>query len=149
MYRLKKLNVELTRLKMLTKNNNWISEIHSFFRAALPAALFLLLDHLVLTRIFKSINIYDGNIKLAEGKDYEVKYDNNIKTGKATITVKGKENYTGTITRDFYIVPKKAYIRRVLFSSNFKKATIEWDRDKQASGYVIYMATKKELLFFM
>ena len=95
-------------------------------------------------KITKSINIYDGNIKLAEGKDYEVKYDNNIKTGKATITVKGKENYTGTITRDFYIVPKKAYIRRVLFSSNFKKATIEWDRDKQASGYVIYMATKKD-----
>ena len=92
----------------------------------------------------KNVNIYAENTKLVEGIDYDVEFKNNVKTGKAKIIIKGKGNYSGEITDYFYIVPKKAYIRKVLFSSNFKKATIQWDRDKQASGYVIYMATKKD-----
>ena len=95
-------------------------------------------------KVKKSVNIYDENVKLVEGQDYSVSYKNNKKTGKATITVTGKGLYTGTIKRNFYIVPKKAYIRDLIYSYNYKKATIEWDRDKQASGYVIYMATKKD-----
>ncbi len=92
----------------------------------------------------KNVNIYDENTKLVQGTDYDVEFKNNKKTGKAKIIVTGKGNYNGTIRDYFYIVPKKAYIRKVLFSSNFKKATIQWDKDKKASGYVIYMATKKD-----
>ena len=92
----------------------------------------------------KNVNIYDENTKLVQGIDYDVDYKNNIKTGKAEITITGKGNYKGTITDYFHIVPKKAYIRKVLFSADLKKATIQWDKDKQASGYVIYMATKKD-----
>lgn len=95
-------------------------------------------------KIKKSVNIYDGSVKLVEGQDYTVSYKNNKKTGKATITINGKGLYHGTEKRNFYIVPKKAYIRDVIYSYDYKKATIEWDKDKQASGYTIYMATKKD-----
>ena len=95
-------------------------------------------------KIKKTINIYDGNTRLEEGKDYTVKYNNNKKTGKATIKVSGKGFYSGEIKENFYIVPKKAKITDVIYSYNYKKATIEWKKDKQASGYTIYMSTKKD-----
>ncbi len=95
-------------------------------------------------KIKKSVAIYDGNVKLSEGIDYFIKYKNNVKTGRAKIKVIGKGKYKGTITRYFNIVPKKAKINDVIFSSNFKKATIEWEKDEQASGYVVYISKKKD-----
>ena len=38
--------------------------------------------------------------------DVEYSYSNNIDVGTATITIEGKNNYTGTITTTFNIVPK-------------------------------------------
>ena len=95
-------------------------------------------------KLTKPVTIYDGSNKLTEGQDYSVSFKNNKNTGKATITVTGKGNYTGTIKRNFFIVPKKAKIKDVIYSYNYKKATVEWAKDKQASGYAIYMSTKKD-----
>ena len=41
---------------------------------------------------------------LKEGKDYFVSYSDNVEMGTATVTVKGKNNYKGTITLKFEIV---------------------------------------------
>ena len=95
-------------------------------------------------KIKKSINIYDGNKKLVEGTDYTVAYKNNKKTGKAKITITGKGNYQGTVKRYFIIVPKKVKIIDVYYAYNYKSAKVEWERDKLASGYVVYMSTKKD-----
>lgn len=92
----------------------------------------------------RPVTIYDGNVKLTQDVDYEVSFKNNVKTGKAQITIKGKGNYTGKLVKNFYIVPKKAKIKDLIYSYNYKKATIEWEKDKQASGYTIYMSTKKD-----
>lgn len=43
---------------------------------------------------------------LKEGSDYTVSYKNNIEVGTATAVVKGKGNYTGTLTITFKIVKK-------------------------------------------
>ncbi len=45
---------------------------------------------------------YGGRI-LKEGTDYSVSYKKNTAKGSATITIKGKKNYTGTINRTFTI----------------------------------------------
>ena len=45
---------------------------------------------------------YNGK-KLRKNSDYTVSYKNNTKVGKATITVKGKGNYTGSKTKTFAI----------------------------------------------
>ncbi|MDE6606826.1 MAG: carbohydrate binding domain-containing protein, partial [Lachnospiraceae bacterium] len=50
--------------------------------------------------------VYDGNTLLKAGKDYTVSYKNNTKVGTAVVTIKGKGNYTGTITKDFEITAK-------------------------------------------
>ena len=48
----------------------------------------------------------DGRL-LKNGKDYTVKYSSNVNAGKATITVVGKGNYEGSLSKKFVINPKK------------------------------------------
>ena len=49
----------------------------------------------------------DGNV-LKEGTDYEVSYDKDNFTDVSTIkvTIKGKGNYTGTVTKEYKITPR-------------------------------------------
>ncbi len=59
----------------------------------------------------EDIYIYDGTAKtpkvtidgLEENIDFIVEYTDNINVGIATVTITGKGNYTGTITKTFYI----------------------------------------------
>ncbi len=55
--------------------------------------------------ITMSFRVYDHNKLLHEGDDYTVKYANNTKAGKASITITGKGNYTGTLVKEFVILP--------------------------------------------
>ena len=50
-----------------------------------------------------SIGLYDGNNKISS-KYYTVSYSKNVNPGTATVTIKGKNLYTGTITRTFTIL---------------------------------------------
>ena len=47
------------------------------------------------------------NRTIEEGKDYELSYTNNVDAGTATVTITGKGNYTGTLTKTFQITPKE------------------------------------------
>ncbi len=49
------------------------------------------------------IKVDGKTVTLVNGTDYTVTYANNVKVGTATVTVKGKGNYTGTITLTFKI----------------------------------------------
>lgn len=49
-----------------------------------------------------------GSITLRKNKDYTITYKSNKEKGKATLIVKGKGLYTGTITKSFKIVRKTA-----------------------------------------
>lgn len=52
------------------------------------------------------VTVYDGTSLLKLNKDYTVKYADNKNVGKATITISGKGNYQGKITKEFNIVAK-------------------------------------------
>lgn len=60
--------------------------------------------------VMPPVSLKDGTTDLAEGVDYEVKYENNVNaTGEgspALITVTGKGNYAGMLTKAFSIAPK-------------------------------------------
>lgn len=43
-------------------------------------------------------------IRLVEGKDYKLKYKNNVELGTATVEINGIGNYTGTLIKEFNIV---------------------------------------------
>ncbi|MBQ6844949.1 MAG: leucine-rich repeat protein, partial [Agathobacter sp.] len=54
-----------------------------------------------------SVTIKLGDKTLVKDTDYTVNYKNNKNIGKATVTIKGKGNYTGTLTKTFTINAKK------------------------------------------
>jgi hypothetical protein len=90
-----------------------------------------------------TVTVKYGSTKLTKGTDYTVSYKNNTKTGKATITVKGKGKYSGTLTKTFNIVPKKATLSSVT-SSKTKNIKVTWKKDTQATGYEIVYATNSK-----
>ena len=54
-----------------------------------------------------AVTVKAGSVVLAVGRDYTVTYKNNTKAGTATVTVKGKGNFKGTLTKKFTITPVK------------------------------------------
>lgn len=54
---------------------------------------------------FPNIRVYSHNTCLVPGTDYTIKYSSNINVGDAQITVTGKGNYAGTISKTFKIRP--------------------------------------------
>ena len=87
-------------------------------------------------QICPSITVYDGSTKLTEGTDYTVSYGSNKSTGKATITITGIGKYDESVTKTFYIVPKKTSVKSISNSSD-KKLTVKWSKVTGASGYQI------------
>ena len=53
------------------------------------------------------VQVYDDAKLLTPKKDYTVSYKNNTKAGPADVIIKGKGNYSETITGHFTIQPKK------------------------------------------
>ena len=101
------------------------------------------------------ISVKDGNVDLVEGLDYTVTYSNNVNLGVATVTIEGKENYTGKIEKTFVIYKKEE--PQVIAISNpdkvsltsvknvkTKSAKVSWKKDSNVDGYEVYMATVKK-----
>ena len=69
---------------------------------------------------------YDGNVKepgvtvdgLVLGKDFAVKYSDNIEAGTATVTVTGIGNYTGTLQTTFVIKDSQTGVDALFKDSN-------------------------------
>lgn len=88
-----------------------------------------------------SVEIVGGpDVVLKKDKDYTVSYSNNTKIGTATVTVKGKGEYTGTIKSTFKIVPGKVSITSYKRTGS-TSAKISWKSVKGAQSYAIYRAT--------
>lgn len=53
--------------------------------------------------ITPEVTIIANNKELTEGMDYDIKYDNNISTGNAVVTITGRGNYIGSVSHSFEI----------------------------------------------
>lgn len=82
-----------------------------------------------------------GSKTLKNGTDYTLSYGKNKSTGKATVKIIGKGNYSGSITKTFYIVPKTPTSLKVI--SGKKTAKVSYKKSTGASGYQIAYSTKK------
>jgi hypothetical protein len=104
----------------------------------------------------KTSYTYDGEakkpkvtVKYFDGKDisskyYKVTYKNNKKVGEATVTVKFKGDYSGTLTTTFTINPKTTSLKKVT-SAKTKTLTVKWKKQAaQTTGYEIQYATDKK-----
>ena len=81
-----------------------------------------------------------GNV-LKKNTDYTVSYATGRKNpGKYAVKVTFKGNYTGTKTLYFTISPTAPSLT---VTAGAKKATLKWNKQVGATGYVVYMATSK------
>lgn len=88
------------------------------------------------SEIKPTVSVTMGRRALKAGRDYTVSYANNKKPGKATITIKGKGNITGTRTKTFTIKPKQ--LSKLTAKSGTKKVTLTWKGATGGDGYEIY-----------
>jgi hypothetical protein len=89
------------------------------------------------------VKVSDSKGKTIPAKYYTVTYKNNTKVGKATVTVKFKGKYTGTIKKTYTIKPKATALTGT--SAKKKSVTLTWKKQtKQVSGYQIQYATNSK-----
>lgn len=85
---------------------------------------------------------FKGKI-LVQDKDYTVSYSNNINPGTAKITVKGINDYKGTLTKTFGIATVKGLKWVKSTTSSIK---LKWNARKNVTGYKVqrYNFSKKK-----
>ena len=82
-----------------------------------------------------------GKTTLKKGTDYTLSYKKNVKVGTATMIIKGKGIYTGSVTKTFKINPKGTSVSKVT-SPKTKQIKVTWKKQKtQTTGYQIQLAT--------
>ena len=62
------------------------------------------------------VSIFDGDVELTEGMDYELVYSNNTLPGRATVQIAGIGSYKGTATAYFIIVPARGKVQKLVSS---------------------------------
>lgn len=87
-----------------------------------------------------SVTVSLNGTALKKETDYSVRYSDNKYTGKATVTITGKGNYTGTKKVTFNIVPKKVTLKSVKAGSKTAKVIFAKAAGK-VTGYEIKYAT--------
>ena len=94
------------------------------------------------TKIMPTVKVTDPQGKvLVEGLDFTVTHKNNVKIGKASLTIKGIGKYRGSITKSFQIVPDQ--VQNVTAVSVTKTSVkITFDKVPSASTYRIYVNGK-------
>ena len=84
-----------------------------------------------------------GSKTLKKGTDYTVSYKNNKAVGKATVTIKGKGNYTGSISKTFKINPKKTTLKSAA-SPKTKQLKVTYSKVSGVTGYqTVYSKSSK------
>ncbi len=85
------------------------------------------------------VTVKDGSKTLEKGTDYTLSYKNCKNIGTASVTIKGKGNYTGEKTITYKIVPKKTTLKATKKSDT--KISLSWTAVKGAEKYQIYYST--------
>lgn len=82
------------------------------------------------------------NRKLQKGIDYILSYKNNKNVGRATVTVKFINTYSGKLTYEYNIKPKPVKLNKVT-SKKAKMLNLNWGKGENISGYEVQLATNK------
>ena len=90
-----------------------------------------------------SVIATDSQGNTIDSSGYTVSYKNNKNVGQAAVTVTFKGNYTGTVTKNFTILPQGT---KIIKSTSKKKGfTVKWKKQAvQTSGYQIQYAANSK-----
>jgi hypothetical protein len=101
-------SVKLTRKPQYTENNTTIKLSATSYTYTGKA-------------LKPTVSVKDSNGKKINAKYYTVTYKNNTKVGKATLTIKFKNGYVGTIKKTFKINPKATLLKKVSSAKTISK----------------------------
>ena len=89
-----------------------------------------------------AVTVKDSKGKSIAAANHTVSYKNNKNAGVATVTVKFKGNYSGTVKKSFHILPKGTAVSKV--KAGKKGFQVTWKKQAvQASGYQIQYSANK------
>lgn len=114
---------------------NWYININDTSISSIPTQIY------TGSSIKPSVTIKYGDTILKKNTDYKITYSNNKQVGKATVTIKGINNYNGTKTIQFKIIPQE--VKNLKVTSTTSSINLNWDKTLGASNYAIYRATSK------
>lgn len=87
--------------------------------------------------------VYDSQGNVISANNYTVSYASNTKSvGTHYVTIRFKENYSGTGYRSYVINPKAANLTKLSGSS--KAFTAKWSKGKACDGYQLQYSTNKK-----
>lgn len=92
-----------------------------------------------------SVTAYDRMGNVIPQSQYSVSYSSNTKPGYGTVSVNFFGNYTGTLSSQITIKPKKATVSS-LKSSAKKKLTVKWKKDTSVTGYQVQYSTSSKFV---
>ena len=95
-------------------------------------------------KLSQSPTVKYGKKTLKKDTDYTLSYTNNIKIGTATVTIKGKGNYTGSVKKSFKIVPKGTSITKITKPKSKQLKVYYKKQATQTTGYQVQIATKSD-----
>lgn len=78
---------------------------------------------------------------LKQNTDYTLTYSNNIKIGKASVTIKGIKNYKGSKTIQFKISPQG--VKNLKATPTTTSIKLSWSKVSGISNYEVYRATSQ------
>lgn len=85
-----------------------------------------------------TVTVKNGKTKLTLNKDYTVAYTCNTDIGVASVIITGKGKYSGTVKKNFNIVPPKPTLSVTSSGNSYK---LSWKASKGADGYMVYVST--------
>ncbi len=90
------------------------------------------------------ITVLNGSLELTKNKDYKVSYLNNKNIGTATVVVNGIGNYTGSVTKNFKIIPRGTPLKGKV-KPRHKGFSVKWKKQpKSITGYQVQYSTDKK-----
>ncbi|MBR1752743.1 MAG: leucine-rich repeat domain-containing protein, partial [Ruminococcus sp.] len=90
-----------------------------------------------------SVTVKLSGKTLKSGTDYTVSYKNYVEVGTATVTVKGKGAYTGSISKTFKINPKASSVKKVT-SPKTKQLKVTYKKVSGVTGYQVTYSTSSK-----
>ena len=90
------------------------------------------------------VTILYNSSELVSGRDYTIKYSNNVNPGMASVAVAGNGNYAGNATLHFAIKSANM-VKLTAKPASTSSITLRWNKGAKVSGYQIYSADGKKL----
>ncbi|MCD8019517.1 MAG: leucine-rich repeat protein [Clostridiales bacterium] len=94
-----------------------------------------------------TVTVKNGSTKLTKGTHYTVSYSNNSNAGTATVTIKGKGNYTGTVKKTFTISKAKNTITASDITKSYskKKQSFSLKVKRKGSAALTYSSNNSKI----